>query len=392
MKKIASKIFFIIIFSICKILAEQVSINPAKEPKIIQSNIEQKTTVQQPIQKQTAQPKLESEQKSFLNKTNSALKQDTKIAIQQNKANTKEENIAFVFASNNVGKYGTEASNVMMSYLLAKNIKFNVEFFDIEIENKQNITTIFDKLKEQNIKKVIVFFTGNSLSILNNYPDISKFELYLPLINKSVAKNVKSNFIFGGIDYKKQLTFLASKASSNIVEIYDDSAISTRLHNELVGLNIPNITHIQITGKISNYKILTQNDEQIKNSTIFLNTSIVKSAIILSNLKENNLTPKEIFSTQLNYSPDIFKLTTQDERENLFLTNSIDALPKDIEEVISLFGNDVLFSWVNYSVVIGLEYFITKQKKLFGNTFIKENQVDYKIKRIGFSANRFTDL
>lgn len=402
LKKI--QILFIFIFILSNAFSAQVSINPAKEPKIIIFETESKTlpkdmqkqsileqgTAPLKLQKQETPKELKSEQKLDVKKETQL--EISKPIIKQNISTTKEEKIGFVFASNNIGKYAIEASNVAATYLVHKNTKFNVEFFDIETENQQNITAILDTLKEKNIKKVVVLFTGNSLWALSSYPDIGAFDLYLPLVNKSAMKNAKSNFVFGGIDYKKQFAFLTSKVSSNVIEIYDDSAISKRLHDEFMTLNVPNLINIQITGKVPNYKILLENSEQIKNSTIILNTSIVKSAIVLSHLKENNIAPKEILSTQLNYSPVIFNLTTQEERANLFMTNSIDILPRDLEELISLFGNDALFSWVNYSVVLGLEYFITNQTKLFGNIQIKSNQVDYPIKKIGFNGNRFVDL
>jgi len=392
------KLIFLLLYIVYAghVFASQVSINSAKEPKIITlfdlepkkivstnampKEIPTKDIVQKEIPKQTSMTKQEIKP-SF-----------TKTEPKQSVSDTKNETIGFVFASNNTGKYGLEASNVAMTYFLNKNAKFNIEFFDIELENKQNITTIFDTLKQKGIKKVIALVTNSSLWALNSYPEISKFELYLPLVNKSMMPNAKSNFVFGGIDYKKQLNFLALKASSNVVEIYDDSAISIRLHNELVALNTPNLTHIQITGKIPDYKILIASSEQIKNSSVILNTSIVKSAIVLSHLRENNIVPREILSSQLNYSPVIFNITGDEDRTNLFVVNSIGTLPRDLEELISFFGNDALFSWVNYSVVLGLEYFATGKTKLFGNTSIKGNQVDYGIKKIGFNGSRFVDL
>ena len=278
-----------------------------------------------------------------------------------------------------------------MTHLLNSNQQFQLNIFDIGLETKQNITTILDSLKEKEIKKVIFLVTSNSMWALNSYPEISKFDIYLPLINISSVSNPKPNYIFGGIDYKKQFQFLTSKATSHIVEIYDESTISKSLHDDLVSLNIPNIKSVQLVGKNPNYNPLFSKSNKIKNSTVILNTSIVKSAIVLALLRGNGIDPKDVFATQLNYSPLIFNITQLEDRDNLFVANSIAPLPRDLEELISFFGDDVSFNWVNYSTILGLEYFMTYNKKLFGNIEIKGNQVNYPIKLYGFEGTQFID-
>jgi hypothetical protein len=306
-------------------------------------------------------------------------------------SNKKNEPIAIIFASNTIGKYSIEATNIAMTYLVNKNMNFSLNIFDMELETKENIGKTLDIVKEKGIKKVICLVTSNNMWGLNSYPEIEKFDIYLPLVNKSNVTNPKANYIFGGIDYGKQFQFLASKSSSHIVEIYDESAISKTLHSELAKLNLPNIKYLQLLGKNPNYNPLFSKSSQIKNATVILNTSIVKSAIVLALLRGNNVTTKEVFATQLNYSPVIFNLTQEEDRENLFVANSIELLPRDLEELISFFGEDVVFNWVNYSTILGLEHFMTHNKKLFGNIEIKENQVNYPMKLYGFEGTKFID-
>ncbi|MDD2698705.1 MAG: hypothetical protein PHF17_07900 [Arcobacteraceae bacterium] len=313
------------------------------------------------------------------------------IDEKQTKKNLKSETIALVFASNTIGKYSIEATNVALTHLINSNQKFQLDVFDIEIETKQNITTILDSLREKEIKKVILLLTSNSMWALNSYPEISKFDIYLPLVNIANVTNPKSNYIFGGMDYKKQFQFFVSKASSNIVEIYDESGISKSLHEELVALNIPNLKSVQLVGKNPNYNPLFSRANKIKNSTVILNTSIVKSAIVLALLRGNSVVPKEVFATQLNYSSLIFNLTQWEDRDNLFVANSIELLPRDLEELLSFFGDDILFNWVNYSTILGLEYFMTNNKKLFKNIEIKGNQVNYPVKLFGFEGTKFVE-
>lgn len=425
-----NKILNIILLSILLIgfstrtFAAEVYLNHIKEPKIILSEPElepkketiikeipkevevkkEAETVKEPIkliEKTHETPMIDFTNEELEKKANLEIlkkqKQDIKaeepkITITKtNEKSSKNETIAIVFASNTIGKYSIEATNVAMTYLVNKNLKFTLNVFDIEAETKENIAKALDTLSEKGIKKVIFLLTNNGMWGLNSYPEIGKFDIYLPLVNKLTVANPKPNYIFGGMDYTKQFKFLSSKASSNIVEIYDESGISKSLHDELVKLNIPNIKYIQLVGKNPNYNPLFLKSNKIKDSTVILNTSIIRSAIVLSLLRGNNVEPKETFATQLNYSPLIFNLTQGEDRDNLFVTNSIDLLPRDLEELISFFGDDVVFSWVNYSTILGLEYFMTNNKKLFGNIEIKENQINYPVKLFGFEGTKFVD-
>ncbi len=352
----------------------------------LQKKVEEKPEIKLQKNPEIKSKSIEEQSKAVIEKV-----EPKKILIQDNKKVIQNESIALVFASNTAGKYSIEATNVAMTYLVNKNMKFQLEVFDIELETKENIAKTLDTINEKGIKKVILLLTSNNIWGLNGYPEIGKFEIYLPLVNKAAVANPKQNYIFGGMDYRKQFAFLSSKASSNIVEIYDESGISKSLHEELMKLNIPDATYVQLVGKNPNYNPLFSKTNKIKDSTVILNTSIVKSAIILSLLRGNDVEPKEIFATQLNYSPLIFNLTQQEDRDNLFVANSIDVLPRDLEELISFFGDDVLFSWVNYSTILGLEYFMTNNKKLFGNIEIKDNQVNYPIKLFGFDGSKFVD-
>ncbi|MDX9743547.1 MAG: hypothetical protein RBT59_06990 [Arcobacteraceae bacterium] len=423
MRRILTYILYSILLSgfVTQSFAKEVYLNNIKEPKIIfQETITEpkKDTIIKTTSTQNQEPKelpvsntqplqiIKSSAQTPLNepikreiipiKQTETLKKEkvaeaTITAPKISLSNKRNEPIAIIFASNTIGKYSIEATNIAMTYLVNKNMNFSLHIFDMELETKENIGKTLDIVKEKGIKKVICLVTSNNIWGLNSYPEIGKFDIYLPLVNKSNVTNPKANYIFGGIDYGKQFQFLASKSSSHIVEIYDESAISKTLHSELAKLNLPNIKYLQLLGKNPNYNPLFSKSSQIKNATVILNTSIVKSAIVLALLRGNNVIPKEVFATQLNYSPVIFNLTQEEDRENLFVANSIELLPRDLEELISFFGEDVVFNWVNYSTILGLEYFMTHNKKLFGNIEIKENQVNYPIKLYGFEGTKFID-
>ncbi len=59
-------------------------------------------------------------------------------------------------------------------------------------------------------------------------------------------------------------------------------------------------------------------DNRILGSTIILNTPIVKSSIILSQITAFEVEPAKVLSTQLNYNPLLVKLT-QEKIEKTFM-------------------------------------------------------------------------
>lgn len=421
---------FVLVFGInTNLIASQTAINIKKEPKIIFDDIQikEKEIIKKPSIEQKKEVK-EKEQIPLLidlkEEKEQVIKQDIQKDVydytnedHEKKANilllkkekqeiladkpkqtaldkkikkiSTDEPIALVYASSTIGKYAIESSNVAMTYLVNKNPKFKLEVLDIEKESKENILQVLDLLSEKKIKKVIFLFTTNSMWIVNSYSNISQFQIYFPLISKSAIPYPKPNYIFGGMNYQKQFQYFASIAKKDIVEIYDESSISKTLHDDLVKLNIPNIRYVELKGNNPNYNPLFLKSNKIKGSTVILNTSIVRSAIILALLRGNDVYPNEVLATQLNYTPLVFNLTQEEDRKNLYIANSVELLPRDLEELISFFGDDVLFNWVNYSTLLGLEYFMTNNKKLFGNIEIKGNQVDYPIKLYGFEGTKF---
>ena len=337
-----------------------------------------------------------SNKKIIISDKNSSLKPT--IKSEEKKENIiKEEktkaiyNIAIIYASNNIGKYSIEATNTAMGYLLVKGVEFDLKVFDIIDETKENIESILDKLYEQNISKVIFFITTKNLNYLNGYDKLSQFNIYLPLVNARFYKGDNKNIVFGAIDYIKQFEKIKEQSKSHIVEIYDDSMIGKTLHKLFKKVK-PDLISIKISGKNPKYdKILKQN-RFMQNATVVLNTSIVKSSILLSQIRANEIEVDRVLSTQVNYSPLLFVLTQKADRKKFFVINSIEKLPSVIEEFSLLLGNDILYNWVNYSTLIGLEYLLTNKKRLFKKININNNQVEYNLEILQTKDNKFSIL
>lgn len=301
-----------------------------------------------------------------------------------------KDKIAIVYASKTIGKYAIEATNSAVTYLIQNKNSFELNIFDIKNENKNSIEYILDRLRTQNIKKVLFMVTSNSVDFIFEYKEIELFNIYLPLVDKTKSKYRKNNIVFGAINYKEQFKSLIRYANSNIVEIYDDSILGEKLHEELMDINnSKNIQSLKLSGKNPNFARFLKKNKIIRNSTIILNTPIIKSSIILSQIRANSIDVVEIFSTQLNYTPLLFVLTQKKDRDRLLISNSIGTLPRKLESINKLLGNNILYNWVNFSTILGLEYLKENKKLLFDKINIIDNQVEYNINLIDASQYNF---
>lgn len=302
------------------------------------------------------------------------------------------ESIAIVYASKTIGKYAIEATNTAMTHLISKKNNFELKVFGIENENYKSISEILNYLEKEEISKVIFMITSSNVKELFRCENIDYFNLYLPLVNNSLYDEYPVNIIFGGIDYQKQFKLLKDIATTNIVEIYDDSTLGEMLHNKLYNMenNISNtIQSLKLIGKNPNYSYFLRKNKIIKNSTIILNMPIIKSSILLSQIRANEIDVKNILTTQINYTPLLLVLTQKKDRKNLIIANIIERLPNKIEAINTLLGNDILHNWVNFSTILGIEYFINNQELLFDKININNNQIQYNINLLDASGFNF---
>ena len=309
---------------------------------------------------------------------------------------TKEiDTIAVVFPSSTIGKYALDATNSINTFLLYKNNNFKLQVYDIVTENQKNIFNVFDELKSTNITKVILMLTKDSVNLLNSIDDINNIKIYLPLINIEDYKALNYvndlNLTFGGISYEKQFEKLIEYSKSqSLIELYDNSAIGRALHSYVNQDKI--VYKKEIDNDNGRYKRFLKNTKRFYRSTVILNTPIVKSSILLSAMNALDLNVKLILSSQLNYTPLLLSLTQEHDRRNIIIANSIGKLPIELQEYSQLMGNNISYSWVNYSIVLGMEYLLTDNLDLFEDISIQNNQVFYPIELYEVRRNSFKKL
>lgn len=284
--------------------------------------------------------------------------------------------VAVIYPSKIVGKYAKSTINTLSAFLIYNNNKFVIESFDTYDETYENIFREITHLKERGFTNVIAMFTQNGFEQVNSLSGIDDLRIYLPLIHKSEVQMPNDHFIFGGISYKEQLELLNTISSGKNTMFYVKSYRGNKLkQNYLESFNEPGLIK-QINRKANNYKNIME-DENMIGSTVLLNTPIVKSSIILSQLTAYEIKPNKVLSTQVNYTPLLVKLTQNRDREKFFIVNSISEVDDFIKEYTKLLGADITYNWVDYSSLIGVNYLLNKNESDIVANEIVDKQVVY---------------
>jgi hypothetical protein len=321
-----------------------------------------------------------------------------------------KEKLALVYGIKNIGKFSIEAIDVISSYLALQHQNYTLRVFDINRESGENYDKVLDELNELKINNAIFLVTDTHIKSLLENEKNKDINIFLPIVNKSLLEdnnitnnsiNVDENIVFGGIDYDAQFDAIVERikyqkaidlnntesVDLKLFEIHDNKSLSQKLYKSFVG-KMDNFRTINMYGKNPNYHEILSRYKDLNQSIVVLNTSIVKSSIILSQMRANEIYPKVVYSTQLNYTPLIFQLTQAKDRTMVKITNSIGKMSHDVEAIFDLVGIDIRHKWVNYSTLVGVEYLLTKANQILGNE-INNNQVQYMIDFVDVDKNSF---
>lgn len=299
--------------------------------------------------------------------------------------------IAIVFPSKVVGKYANNTINTIMGYLLYKNQPFSIESFDSMDQDVQNIEASLAKVKEQGFKKVIALYTKEALSKVIGSQYSSDLQIYFPLIHKQDSVYNYSNFIYGAISYDEQIEKLLSLSNGKNAMFYEKSNLGLRLKQFYEQDVPPNFIEKSISKIDTKYKKIVEN-EALNETTLMLNTPIIKSSIILSQLRAYDIKPTLVLSTQLNYNPLLVSLTQFEDRVNFITANSIEKTHPVLTETLALLDAEIGYNWVNYSSLIGINHFFSKNEDQLIKNDILNNQVMYNVHLYNSTAYGFQPI
>ena len=342
---------------------------------IIESDNKGKIKKEEPVEYEVA-PIIEGDkienQKISAPKGSSENEIENKIEIDTTKVKMK---VAFLYPSNLVSKYAKSSINTVSGYLSHQDSDYELVVIDTENESASRIDSAFQEVKKSNIKNVIALFTPNAVGTLNNVVS-NDLKVYLPLIEKKEVSSSNSSLIFGSISYEEQVKKLVNYSSGNNVMFYQDTYLGLKLKKSYESVVSDTRLKKEISKHENNFKGIVTGSG-LANSTLFLNTDIVKSSLILSQLRSYDIYPKVILSTQLSYDPLLMTLTQDKDRDKLIVANSIDVVDKELRDDIAISGGNIVYEWVDYSTLVGINYLYYGKNSNLVPTKIEDNQAVY---------------
>jgi hypothetical protein len=339
---------------------------------------------------------------------------------------SKKIKIALLLPYKKIGKYASSTTNASFAYLITKSHDFELKSYKIESENEEDIQNVLAEMQKDGFYHIIAPVTiQGAKSIISLDPQLN---IYFPTINKHDVETSSPYLTFGAIDYKAQSKLLMREAISPLVIFSDKSTTGKKLANfeEEVFLQDPpeeNLTETSsiysffgfakeeekkkpidetkktdkkvikyfISRRTTNLERYLKENEKILNGSFVLNTPIVKSGMVMSQLTLYDVNATNILSTQINYDPLLLSMTQYIDRKKMVVANSITKTNNVLIETNLLLGNNIIYDWINYTTTIGIDYFysmLTNEDREY-NIPLNDNQMLYEIELLKPSLSRF---
>ena len=338
--------------------------------------------------------------------------------------------IAMLLPYKKIGKYASSTTNASFAYLITKGHPFELKSYKIENEEEEEIQRAIELMQEDGFNYVIAPLTLKGVqSIINLGAPIN---FYFPTINKKDVLTDSIYLTFGAIDYKAQSDLLVKEAVSPLIIFSDKSQTGQKLaryeeeafkyttviddsednETQEVGLfdvfteepekeiktkQVLNEENVVIKHSISrrttNLEHYLKDKEEIINGSFFINTPIVKSGMIMSQLTLYDTNATNVLSTQINYDPLLLSMTQYIDRKEMIVANSITENNNVLIETNSLLGNDIVYDWINYTTTVGIDYFfnkITNEDRAY-EIVVEDEQMIYDIELLQPSLSRFIE-
>lgn len=330
-----------------------------------------------------------------------------------------ELKIAMILPYKLIGRYAYSTSNAVFAYLLTRNHPFVLKNFQIDDESPEEMERVLSEIKAEDFHYVIAPLTPKgAMSIVESEEELN---VYFPTINKNDLNTTAENIYFGAIDYNAQIEKLTPRASSPLVILYDKSSKGRKLYKQTTQnyMSSPEpfletsrkalfeelekeydpeleptkkrVIAYGIDRKTTNLQWHFKDNKKIQFGTFFLDTPVIKSTMIVSQLTTYDTNATNILSTQINYDPLILSMTQKKDRDNMYIANSINISNNTLVEANSLLSNDIVYDWINYASTVGADYFfhaITNTERTYKLPMV-DNQVRYPVSIVTPAGTRF---
>jgi len=330
-----------------------------------------------------------------------------------------ELRIAMILPYKLIGRYAYSTSNAVFAYLLTRNHPFVLKNFQIESEEPEEIARVLEEIKAEGFHHVIAPLTPRGANVIVESEE--ELNVFFPTIHSDDLNSTSENIYFGAIDYQAQIDRLTPKATSPLVIFYDKSPKGKKLYMQTKESYLDSNESFQkssreevyasldeeytpdleptkrrviaygIDRKTTNLKWHLEGNEKIQFGSFFLNTPVIKTTMILSQFTTYDTNVTNILSTQINYDPLMFSMTQKQDRDEMYIANSINVNNNTLIEANSLLSNDIVYDWINYASTVGADYFyhtITHTERTYQLPMI-DNQVLYPISIVKPAGTRF---
>ncbi|OUT09637.1 hypothetical protein B9N66_03580 [Campylobacter concisus] len=305
----------------------------------------------------------------------------------------KSGKIAVIIPQKIIKSYANVVSNAVLSYVLKQDADIEIKFINSNDESPQSLTNAMQTARAQGFNYFIAALTSNGANIINSLV-LSNELIYIPSVHSSFIINPKPNLIFGGIDYKEQISALLAYSNEKIVAFDDGSSLGQKL-NEYVRMQSSDYHEASIVGKDINLNDTLSKKSKFDNASIFLNIPIVKASLVATQMRGFEIKPYALLSTQINFLPNIFNAIAQRDRQNLFIANSLNPVNDLFLGLGDLFDVDFRYSQIGYSSAFGAEYiytnFIDKSADRIFTERVENSQVLYGVKIYNAKGDHFDE-
>ncbi|GAA7258840.1 hypothetical protein HpCK38_16820 [Helicobacter pylori] len=294
--------------------------------------------------------------------------------------------IALMMPKKIIGRYSVATIDTILAYLSARGRDFEFEVFDCGDEERDSIKKTYEQIEQNKFQFIIAVMTTKGA--IESSKLALKIPLYIPTVNHTQIPFSPSNsplHFFGGISYEEQIQkLLEIRSGAHVIAYNDDSPVGERL-SMILQENIGELPELTITNEIAATFAKSNKAQELllENADVFLNTPVVKTGLLLSQIGYFKKKSATFLSTQINYNPSLTILTQQRDRKNLYIANSIGKTDQKLIEYGSLLNSDLKYDWVNYSTAIGMEVFyriIHPDTLSYFKEKIIDNQVQYDVK------------
>ncbi len=287
--------------------------------------------------------------------------------------------VALLVPKRVIGSFANSVADSIISYLIYRDVRFQFEVFDSGDESEESIALKLAEIKSKGYHFVIAPLTQKGAEVINSFS--LDMLVFIPTINRVDIFEPNLNILFGGIDYQRQIEILLSYANDKIAVFGDGSQLSSKLLNYIKEDRYESIIYENSIKSIkSGVSSLLKGNKKLKKSTIFLNAPVVKSSLLAAQLRQYNIKPHLILSTQVNYNPLLLKLTQPKDREFFYIANSIFRYDPILKDIGLNLGNNPEYNWINYSTSIGLDNILRDDgDRTIFDEMIYDNQIEYKV-------------